>query len=273
MSYILNALRKSERERQVVQPDTLAERIDIRPEQSSRWRFVWLGMGLVGLNLLIWAYYEFAEREKSRPIEDIVAIPQTILQIPKQDQGEARVKATIAKQPEPNKAEPMLKKVVTKVASPSKIPSKTERGKATNKRLLNETPAVAPENDSFTNEEAVNDLVETKIKSQNVIEPTDIGKDKKEIVFERLGERQAAASSTSQAQPYLEDLPIEFQRQVPKLVINVLSYSTVEAERFVMIDMVKYVPGQWIKDTLLLQQIAADGIVVDYQGRVFKVRR
>ena len=73
--------------------------------------------------------------------------------------------------------------------------------------------------------------------------------------------------------PYLDELAYEFQRSLPVLPINVFSYSAVPNERFVMIDMVKYIPGQRIKDLLEFKEIRSDAIVVSYKGRTFKIRR
>jgi general secretion pathway protein B len=63
------------------------------------------------------------------------------------------------------------------------------------------------------------------------------------------------------------------RQSLPTLPINVFSYSSTPAERFVMIDMVKYVPGQTIKNALELKEITEDGIIVRYEGRVFKIKR
>jgi general secretion pathway protein B len=73
--------------------------------------------------------------------------------------------------------------------------------------------------------------------------------------------------------PSLQDLPPEVRLSLPSLPINVFSYSSTPAERFVMIDMIKYVPGQTIKNELELKEIVEDGIIVRYKGRVFKIKR
>ena len=73
--------------------------------------------------------------------------------------------------------------------------------------------------------------------------------------------------------PFLEDLPSELRRSLPNFTINVFSYSTAPAQRFVMIDMVKYVPGQRIKDLLDLKDIREDSIVVAYNDVTFKIKR
>jgi len=73
--------------------------------------------------------------------------------------------------------------------------------------------------------------------------------------------------------PLLSDLPFEFRQTVPKFTINVFVYSQQPEERFVMIDMVKYKPGQQIKDVMMLKEILPDSLVVDYQNRTFKIER
>ncbi len=73
--------------------------------------------------------------------------------------------------------------------------------------------------------------------------------------------------------PLLSDLPFEFRQTVPKFTINVFVYSQHPEERFVMIDMVKYKPGQQIKDAMVLKEIRPDSLVVVYQNRTFKIER
>jgi general secretion pathway protein B len=73
--------------------------------------------------------------------------------------------------------------------------------------------------------------------------------------------------------PYLFDLPFEFRQTVPNLAINVFVYSQHPEERFVMIDMVKYKPGQQIKDAMVLKEIRPESLVVVYQNQTFQIKR
>ena len=73
--------------------------------------------------------------------------------------------------------------------------------------------------------------------------------------------------------PFLSDLSFEFRQSVPKLNINVFVYSQHPEERFVMIDMIKYTPGQQIKDTMVLKEIRPESLVVVYQNQTFQIKR
>jgi general secretion pathway protein B len=84
---------------------------------------------------------------------------------------------------------------------------------------------------------------------------------------------ESEATPVIQGIPFLSDLPFEFRQKVPKFTINVFVYSQTAEERFVMVDMVKYKPGQQIKDAMLLKEILPDGFVVEYQNQVFKIKR
>lgn len=73
--------------------------------------------------------------------------------------------------------------------------------------------------------------------------------------------------------PWLREMPFEFRQTVPKMNINVFVYASDPSERFVLIDMVKYKPGQDTKDGVGIVEIKQDGLVVRYDGKIFMVER
>lgn len=73
--------------------------------------------------------------------------------------------------------------------------------------------------------------------------------------------------------PWLREMPFEFRQTVPKMNINVFVYANDPAERFVLIDMVKYKPGQDTKDGVGIVEIKQDGLVLRYDSRIFKIER
>lgn len=73
--------------------------------------------------------------------------------------------------------------------------------------------------------------------------------------------------------PTLKELPLDFRRSVPKININVYVYSEDVAERFVVVDMVKYTSGSMIVDNMELKEIQSDSLVVDYRGETFRIMR
>ena len=82
-----------------------------------------------------------------------------------------------------------------------------------------------------------------------------------------------STNSKTPSIPWLSELSPEFRRTVPDLKINVFVYAKEPAERFVMIDMVKYTVGQHIKDSLALREIRADSLVVEYNHQLFRIER
>ncbi|MFZ2170064.1 MAG: general secretion pathway protein GspB, partial [Methylococcaceae bacterium] len=103
--------------------------------------------------------------------------------------------------------------------------------------------------------------MESKSKVSTQIEPIEIVEKKPEPVAE------------NKTIPFLFELPSEFRHTVPELKINVFVYSEQPAERFVMIDMVKYTVGEQIKESIKLKEIRSDSLVVEFNSRTFKIKR
>jgi general secretion pathway protein B len=73
--------------------------------------------------------------------------------------------------------------------------------------------------------------------------------------------------------PGLKELPLDFRRKVPEININVYVYSEDVAERFVVVDMVKYTADSMIAENMRLQEIQNDSLVVEYLGKIFRIMR
>ena len=73
--------------------------------------------------------------------------------------------------------------------------------------------------------------------------------------------------------PLLSEMSRDFQRQVPNLNINVFVYSDNEDERFVIINMVKYINGQKVREGPIVGDIRPDSVILNYHGRDFRLKR
>ena len=73
--------------------------------------------------------------------------------------------------------------------------------------------------------------------------------------------------------PFLSELDYDFRRSVPEIDINVFVYSETKEDRFIMIDMKKYLSGQQIDAGMKLKEIRMNSIVVEYKNRVFQIQR
>jgi general secretion pathway protein B len=73
--------------------------------------------------------------------------------------------------------------------------------------------------------------------------------------------------------PPLDTLPLAFQQSLPALNLDVHSFSTNPAERFVVINMQRYQAGDTLKDGPKVIRIVPNGVVLEYHGQEFLLPR
>lgn len=277
MSYILNALRKSERERQATEPDSIAERIVVQHTPRHR-SAIGLIVALVAINVVILAYFlGFVDRSTPPVAEPVVAAKpvettKSVITAPTTSANQAAALKPAVEMPKPKAKLPPAHTVADKksvaTVSEAMAPAKT----AESKKVADVVSPLVKEADSLAQEPNTNTSDAAKPAVQEAIQkPVDNKPDK--VITEIAELDKPPVAPKPQQIPFLDELPYEFQLSLPTMSINVFSYSEIPSERFVMIDMVKYVPGQSIKDLLAFQEIHSDGIVVVYKGRTFKIRR
>ncbi len=81
--------------------------------------------------------------------------------------------------------------------------------------------------------------------------------------------RQAVADDV----PTLLDLRARGELALPDLHLDIHVYSEAAAERFVFVNMVKHREGSVLTEGPRVAEITVDGVVLDYQGRRFKLPR
>ncbi len=284
MSYILNALRKSEQERQAVEPDAITDRIVIQHTARQR-STTSLVVALVVINVAILAYFlGFSENKTSAESEAVSVNPKEIAvaevkapvtdkdnkQILKERLKELKAKANnqALLRPLPSVANTQAASEPAKPVTVKKTPAEIKQAISAEKTTTNLVDSAEPVSTARNIEQntPVEPIIPEESSAMTNIEPPITN------MATNSPEKSNKLSATA-AVPFLDELPYEFQRELPVLPINVYSYSQVANERFVMIDMVKYLPGQRIKDILELNEIQSDGILVGYKGRTFKIRR
>ncbi len=243
MSFILNALRKSEQERQALQDETVKSKIlPVQPQQkdsASTKLLIFLALANV---LMITAFVCFIRF-------NLIAPPDT---------------AESAISPEQSLQEKSEPEATAKSTQPKK-PAQKAKSEAASIAELIDREKPEPVKPVITKKPPVSDAFKQPAVDKNA-EPSIPGAD----------EEQSDRSETTPALkdiPFLSDLPFDFRQTVPKFTINVFVYSQSAEERFVMIDMVKYKTGQQIKDLMELQEIRPDSLVVVYQNRQFQIKR
>lgn len=91
-------------------------------------------------------------------------------------------------------------------------------------------------------------------------------------------ERRTAAPGTpaKPAQPALPsvwELPYGVRRDLPAITLTMHVWSSVPAERFVVIDGERHVEGDELESGVVLHEISTDGLVLEFQGHRFTYPR
>jgi len=73
--------------------------------------------------------------------------------------------------------------------------------------------------------------------------------------------------------PFLREMPNEFRRKLPELVVNVHLYSANEAENLVYINNQQLRRGEQLEGGIRLEEILPEGVVLSYAGTLFKLPR
>jgi general secretion pathway protein B len=255
MSYILDALRKSEQQRQATKPDSVTDRLLINPPQPNQKPVKWI-VALVFGNVLVIAYLVWyfnqkttgelkpaAEHQQTQQIlpskpNKVLLPPSSVQNKSSQKTGQLAGVSPTQKPPSPSIAE--LIEATKSVDKPQPI-----------KKIPEKKPIIAKK-----------DLID---RSEQI--PT-IQPEPSNLIPE-----EASPSPRVKGMPALDDLPYEIRNNLPNLTINVFSYDLQPEGRFVIIDMVKYKTGQLIKGSVILQEIRPDSIILQYRSTTFRVDR
>ena len=298
MSYILEALRKSERERRLGQTPSLPSLLVDQPPRRRRW-LPWFLLLLVGLNGAALLYFWFNVWDKNQPSGQPVGAdqsrrsaetvniaeekkrpisPPSEKEITAVNPGSAQ--STIAKvDPPPTDAAttlPMSEKLPENTGRPASPPSPKESTRAGTQAPVKKPvrrPAPAESYEEI---------------SRNVEMPEDIRRagDQEALPTRESISPLATASPPAPGEksdfgadvaaehdpiPLLSTMPAAFQQRIPAIKVNVLAYSSVPEERFAVIDMVKYSRGDRLPWGAVLREIRSDSLVLELNGSRFRV--
>jgi len=297
MSYILEALRKSERERQAGQTAPLAP-APLDSALPRRHGPIWATALLIVLNGAVLGYLWLTRWGNSEPpVPPIVANTAGKTAEPAPAETTAASGATAA---QPDTAPTTL--------SPPEIQSpKQEKPPAP---VQIEQPAIAPRTDEKADQpvtppktttpkpaspEKTERLsvqpVEKRLgkPAEKIRQPVDQEPVTESAVSEDINPQVAFRAPASAPEPndapppldladkpaipFFNALPIDFQQRVGPITINVFAYSEQPEERFAIIDMKKYRAGDRIQGGAELLEIRSDSLVLRSEGRKFRVPR
>jgi len=258
MSFILNALRKSEQERQALHPETVTDRILLHQPKQKRSKTTRFFAFLIIGNVLIIACIVWFVLNYSKPAPEKIA--QAISKpLPVQ---ETRVESDVIAKSMPQ--ERPIQQTEAKTASISEWveAQKPEPARLPVKPVIPKKPVP----DMIKQPVIVNKPALPIQQTTPAIAAVKVEPEPPEAILEKK-------ASVKNDIPFLSDLSYEFRQMVPKFNINVFVYSQQPEERFVMIDMIKYKSGQQIKDAMVLKEIRPDSLVVVYQNQTFRIKR
>jgi general secretion pathway protein B len=279
MSYLLDALRKSELERRVGEVPKLTPEVVVQPARRRPHPFAILVLVLVLINFATLFYISVRDRagpdtasESPSPIltpEKASGIPELKIEPELGPDVPTKKESPQVDQKPPNALPSRVTGTDVEKPFPAASPTRSKRKQAGTgePRAKTKSPQItAPPPAPIIADEPA-----------NAIEHPDVGSVVQSLEAPSSTPVTPTATATitpaSEAVPFLADLPRDFQRDLPALVINVYVYSEVPEERFVIINMKKYSAGQTIDNGPEILEIRADSLVLAYLGRKFRVQR
>lgn len=244
MSFILNALRRSEQERASSHIDTLEGKIQLKQETPSKNKPEWLIiLVLMNLALLAFLFWHFThQEEKAIDIKPVTVAEQTIA--PQQIKQKKTVEVQIPK---------LDSMPQVTIAQQIKNHQKQQKEVHQQQARLKPSPIIAP----------------IKVEQTRPLAPQKSTTEQ----LEKPNKPKLMVSNKKSEPAYLSDMPYEFSLSVPYININVFVYTDKPEERFIMIDMQKYQEGQHISKDMKLHEIRPDSIVVEFKDEVFQIPR
>jgi len=246
MSYILNALRKSEQERHNSQTETLENRIEVKPglvqKRTSTWIIALVIVNLFFLSYFIWSFSK-VDIEESHNKADI---PKAIEEV--KIAAKATINSKLVSSPAAiiETAKDVQQHSIAETIKTSK--SKTQDNPKINKPELKQAIQVIKQKSKAI------EITQTLSKADKVSAKVDATEKQQEI-------------------PFLSTLDYSFRRTVPVLDINVYVYAEKKQDRFIMLEMTKYFSGQEISSGMTLKEIRINSLVVEYKNRSFQIKR
>ncbi len=282
MSYLLDALRKSELERRVGEIPILTPELPSRSGQQKRHPFIVLVIVLALINIGTLLYITVPDRvdpEAAKESPPRSEVPRST-SAPVEKTGHnapSDISPTTKVPAEPRShAKPM---VSPKTQSPETLAdiSSAER-KQTDYEMAKLAPS--PNADPGTPENRAIQKVEKKVATPL---PIKTEQDRKSVEQEQPVEKPLTLAKppppATPAEPATDGIPLlsamsrDFQREVPSLNINVFVYSDVPEERFVIVNMNKYQSGEKVDNGPEILEIRSDSLVLEYLGQKFQVKR
>lgn len=147
---------------------------------------------------------------------------------------------------------------------------------------ISKTPAIVPESRQTTigaeHSKATTDDLAAQLQFTSPQEPAAVAKPHATAVAVAKTTTPAGGVAISKpvdpaTVPFLREMPNEFRRKLPELVLNVHLYSANEAENLVYINNQQLRRGEQLAGGIRVEEIVPEGVVLSYAGTLFKLPR
>ncbi len=282
MSYILEALRKAERERQRGEAPSVPEILYAQPGARRNW-LPWVAAMLLLLALnggFLWYFWLHDGENRKPPAPSAAAEPVVDPAREGAAALERRAKPGVDEEkPAAPAGAPMAQSqdAATSSTSTSNAAKAPAAPQAKHAPLARQIPAEAKKHEkpgsSSGTEQAVTKPLKIAPIDKALFEemPPPAPADAPLPLANRMDAPPKDNAEPKAGLPSLEEMPADIQKNVPTLKINVLAYSSAPEERFAVINMVKYSRGDQLPGGAILRDIQANGLVLELNGRRFRL--
>lgn len=258
MSYILDALKKSEKERQRgTAPDLLTVQETLLPEKKKRrvWPYILgavliLNMGLAAYRLIPWQSKN--EKAGTNTVAVQTSEPKTAGSLQPEISRTITTRAGIKKREVPPATNTTREKSLKTPLAITKKEEKPVVQKATVQSKIREQPAVIKEAQPV---QTLQQVLNPEIPASA---PSPVSPDVKPV----QNDPAPVPGRIYQA----GDLPASVRQNLPAVNMSVFMYSEDPASRMVRINGQMLREGQYISDGLKLEEIKPDGVILNYKN-------
>lgn len=257
MSYLLDALRKADRERQLGTVPDLATPIEsaVDAKRATPAWSVWIIVTIMTLNiavlaLILWQWTDvFADPTTSAPLTPAVSVPQSA----------------------PDRQQPMLE--------PRSMPARgvPASGQLAHRPTVTTAAAVQAEPAATQSPAQARTALGAATSSNARAAGAPAGHSSLELARLRTNTANSGLAHDAPERrfapaPLLQSLSASVRAGLPDYTVNGLLYSARPGLSFVLINDGRYHEGERIPGAGAVQTITADGAVINYKGRRFRLR-
>jgi general secretion pathway protein B len=262
MSYILDALKKAERERDLRQvPSIMTVHEPTAVHRNRYWALI--GVSVVCIGIAIWlVVFSLGTKSSSSPSDSSKASNSSSIS-PVAKQAAGLVPADSSSSPSSSAQLPGAQKSDGTAKKPAETKSALQSENAGNIRSMPREKATesARRSSQQVGTEST-DQPGIEEEEESVVPPPELVHVQKQLRFDVPGSAAAGGkpdSKTAQTQPAL------LQEALGKMKMSLLYYSDNKAERTVFINGKKYREGDYVEGFYLLESITLEGAIFSYQ--------